>query len=93
MLIHFIRHKQNINASIEINEIIIQSIIEAKYLDIILDNKLKYKTHLDQVIKKEIKFALAIASIVKSNWRPEFKYLYRLFTAIAASRMNYAATI
>ena len=43
MLIHFIRYKQNTSASIEINETTIQPAIEAKYLGVILDNKLKYK--------------------------------------------------
>ena len=75
MLVHFTRNKQNTNASIEINGTTIQSAIEAKYLDIILDNKLKYKAHLDQMIKKRTKFALAIASIVQNQLGPEFKYL------------------
>ena len=67
MLIHFIRYKQNTDASIEINETIIESTIEVKYLDVIFDNKLKYKAYLDQVIKKKTKFVLAIMSIIKSN--------------------------
>ena len=90
MLVHFTRYKQNTNASIEINETTIRPAIEVKYLDIILNNN---KAHLDQEIKKGTKFVLAITSIAKSNWRPEFKYLKRVFIAIATSRMNYTATI
>jgi hypothetical protein len=42
---------------------------------------------------KGIKYTLAISGIVKSRWGPEFKYLRRLFTVVAASRIDYAAII
>jgi ribonuclease HI len=48
---------------------------------------------IDHVIAKGTKYALAIAGIAKSRWGPEYKYLRRLFTAVAAPRMDYAAII
>ena len=50
-------------AVIKINEIIIQSSKEIKYLS---DQKLKFHSHIDHVIVKEIKYALTIAEIIKS---------------------------
>ena len=35
----------------------------------------------------------ALAGIAKSTWGPEFKYLARLFNAVAAPRMDYGAVI
>ena len=59
---------------------------EAKYLGAIFDQKLKFRTHIEQVAKG-IKYVIAIAGIAKSKWGPEFKYLRRLFTAVAAPRI------
>ena len=42
---------------------------------------------------KVTKYAIAIGGIAKSRWGPEFKYLKRLFTAMAAPRIDYAAII
>ena len=57
------------------------------------DRKLRFKEHLDKVLKKGNKIASAIAGISRSNWGPEFKYLVRLFNAVAAPRMDYRAII
>ena len=51
------------------------------------DQNLKFKSHLDQVVKKGTKFGVAIAGIAKSTWGPEYKYLKRLYTAVATPRM------
>ena len=52
MLVHFTRYKQNTDASIEIIGTTIRPAAEAKYLDVIFDEKSKYRAHLDQVTKK-----------------------------------------
>jgi len=41
------------------------------------------------VITCRTKYAPAIAGIARSQWRPEFKHLRRLFIAIAAPRIDY----
>ena len=66
---------------------------EAKYLGVTFDQKLKFRTHIEQIVAKATKYALAVAGIAKSRWGPEFKCLRRLFTAVAAPRMDYAAII
>ena len=49
--------------------------------------------HMSQVIKKETRFALAIAGIAKHKWEAQFDQLQRLFNAVAAPRMDYASII
>ena len=94
VLIHFTRTTSaQVEAAVKINGITIQPSKEAKYLGVIFDQKLKFHSHIDHVIAKGTKYALAIAGIAKSRWGPEFKYLRRLFTAVAAPRMDYAAII
>ena len=97
VLIHFTRTTsaqiEAMEAAVKINGITIQSSKEAKYLGVIFDQKLKFHSHIDHIIAKRTKYALAIAGIAKSRWGPEFKYLRRLFTAVTASRIDYAAII
>ena len=97
VLIHFTRTTsaqiEAVEAAVKINGITIQSSKEAKYLGVIFDQKLKFHSHIDHVIAKRTKYALAIAEIAKSRWGPEFKYLRRLFTAVTAPRIDYAAII
>ena len=81
------------DATVTIDGIKIHPSPEAKYLGITFDQKLKFRTHLGQIVAKGTKYALAIARIAKSKWGPEFKYLRRLFTAVAAPRIDYAAII
>ena len=93
-LIHFTRNSHcKAEASVTIDGTKIQPSPEAKYLGVIFDQKLKFRTHVKQIVAKGTKYALAIAGIAKSGWGPEFKYLRRLFTAVAAPRIDYAAII
>ena len=68
ILVHFTRnHRQLTEASIVMNDIIINPVNEVKYLDITFDQNLKFKSHLDQVVKKGTKFGVAIVGIAKST--------------------------
>src|SRR6266516_7185490 len=60
---------------------------------VIFDQKLKFHTHVKQVVAKGTKYTLTISGIAKSRWGPEFKYLRCLFTAVAAPRIDYTAII
>ena len=94
VLIHFTRNSTiRTKASVIIDGTRIQPSMEAKYLGVTFDQKLKFHTHVKQVMAKATKYALAIAGIAKSRWGPKFKYLRRLFTAVAAPRIDYAAII
>src|SRR5438874_526640 len=94
VLIHFTRNPSaKVEASVTIGGTRIQPSSEAKYLGVTFDQKLKFHSHIKQVVARVTKYALAIAGIAKSRWGPEFKYLRRLFTAVAAPRIDYAAII
>ena len=85
ILIHFTRNSSvKTEASVIIDKTRIQPSTEGKYLGIIFDQKLKFHAHVKQVVAKGTKYTLAISGIAKSRWGPEFKYLRRLFTAVAA---------
>jgi len=65
MLIHFTQNaKQETITSIILNEITIILTIKAKYLKVTFNKNLKYKMHLNHIVKKGTKFALAIVSII-----------------------------
>src|SRR5437667_4302333 len=94
VLIHFTRNSpEKAKASVTISGIRIEPSEEAKYLGVTFDQKLKFHSHVKQVVAKVTKYAIAIGEIAKSRWGPEFKYLKRLFTAVAAPRIDYAAII
>ncbi len=67
VLIHFTRNHRQSTEAIIMNDITINLVNEAKYLGIIFDQNLKFKSHLDQVVKKGTKFGIAIVGIAKST--------------------------
>ena len=68
MLIHFTkRSAQNATAPIKIGETTIHPVNEARYLGVIFDRELQFKSHLQYVVKKGTKFALAMTSIAKAS--------------------------
>ena len=89
-LIHFTRNiSAKVEATITIDGTTIHPSSEAKYLGIIFDWKLKFRSQISQIVAKGTKYALTISDIAKSKWGPEFKHLRRLF--IPAPRIDYAA--
>jgi ribonuclease HI len=94
MLIHFSRSASaKLEAAVTTEGTMIQPCSEAKYLGVTFDQKLKFRSHIDNIVAKGTKYALAIAGIAKSHWGPSFKHLRQLFTAVAAPRIDYAAII
>ena len=94
VLIHFTRTTSaQTDASVTIEGTTIQPSTEAKYLGVIFDQKLKFRAHIQQVVARGTRYALSIAGIARSRWGPEYKYLRRLFTAVAAPRIDYAAIV
>ena len=74
VLIHFTRTASSqMEASVTVGGITIRPSSEARYLGVIFDRKLKFRTHIEQTVAKGTKYALAIAGIAKSKWGPEFK--------------------
>ena len=68
VLVHFTRnHNRATNAAIIIGNVTIESLDEAKYLGVIFDKELRFKTHFQYIIKKGTKVTMALSSIVKSS--------------------------
>ena len=67
--------------------------MKEKYLEIILDQQLRYKGHIQQAVKKGIRAALALSSIAKCNWGTPYKYVRQLFQAVVAPRIDYGAVM
>ena len=94
LLVHFTRNKNlETNAEIVMPDITITPTKEARYLGVIFDQELKYKAHLQYIVKKGTKFAMAIANIARATWGAQFTHLRRLFIAVVAPRIDYAAGI
>ena len=93
VLIHFLRYKIKDLAPVKIGTTTIIPSNEVKYLGVILDQTLKFKSHLEYISKKGTKFVSAMARIVRSTWGADFKHLQRLFTTVVAPRIDYAAII
>ena len=94
VLIHYTRNTHKFTStSITLNEITLQSSMKTKYLEIILDQQLWYKEHIQQAIKKDIRAILALSSIAKCNWETSYKYVRQLFQTVIASKINYDAVI
>src|SRR5437667_7336587 len=94
ILIHFTRNKhRKTDSPVTIAKVTIQPSREARYLGVIFDKNLRFKQHLKYMAKKGTKFTLAISRVTKATWGAEFQYLRRLFTAVVAPRMDYAASI
>ena len=69
ILIHFTRNKwAQVEAAVTVNGTTIPPSLEAKYLSIIFDQKLKFCPHVKQIVAKGTKYAFAIAGITKSKW-------------------------
>ena len=94
VLVHFTRNtKRTTEASLKINGTMINPAKEARYLGVTLDQKLNFKSHLQNIAKKGTKAAMALARIAKTNWGAPFKYAKQLFNAVIAPRTDYAACI
>ena len=94
MLMHFTRNtRHDVTADIKLNDTTILPGKEARYLGVIFDQKLKFHSHLDYVIKKGTKFALALSSVARITWGTPFKYMRRLYTAVIRPRIQYGAAI
>jgi hypothetical protein len=83
----------NTEAAIHMDGTIIPPSKEGKYLRVIFDQDLKFCSHTDHAVKKDTRFGLAITRIARAKWGAPLHYLRRLFTAVAAPRMDYAAII
>ena len=94
VLVHYTRNRNvETKASVTTNGTTIRPSDEAKYLGVIFDQELRFKSHLQHVVKKGTNVAMALFSIAKSTWGAPYMYVRQLFQAVVAPRIDYAAII
>jgi len=68
VLVHFTKNlNRETKVAITIDNMKIKPTNEAKYLGVIFDQKLNFKSHLQYVVKKSTSAAIALSAIAKSN--------------------------
>ena len=94
VLVHFTRnHRLSTKAPITVGTTMIQPSTEAKYLGVIFDKQLLFRSHLQQVIKKGTSAALVLSSIASCKWGTPYRFVRQLFQAVIAPQTDYAALI
>jgi len=94
VLVHYTRNsRQETKAKVTVDGTTIEASNEARYLGVIFDKKLNFKSHLQHVIKKGTRAALALSGIAKSNWGVQYTHARKLFISVIAARTDYAASI
>ena len=96
VLVHYTRNcRQATKEPITVNDTIVEPSSEAKYLGVIFNRELlRFKSHSYYVVvKRGTDAALALASIAKSGWGAHCKYVWQLFSAVIAPRMDYGAVV
>jgi hypothetical protein len=94
VLIHFTKNRnQSTTAHIEIDGTIIEPSDEAKYLGVIFDRKLSFKSHVQYASRKGMAFALAISRVANCTRGPTYQQTRNLFTSVVAPRMDHVAII
>jgi len=76
ILVHYTRNKRmKTQASVTTNGVTIKPSNEAKYLGVIFDQELRFKSHVQYAIKKGTNAAMALSSIAKCTWGAPYKYV------------------
>src|ERR1700738_1949960 len=94
MLVHFNQNRRRqLTSPIQLAGVDIHPSNEARYLGVIFNRGLHFKSHLDYITKKGTKFALTMASVAQTTWGVHYQHVRQLFNAVVAPRTDYAASI
>lgn len=59
----------------------------------IFDQELRFKSHLQYIVKKLTNAAMALSSIAKSTWEAPYMHVRQFFQAVVAPRTDYAVIV
>src|SRR4030095_4367439 len=77
----------------KVNGMTIKPSTEARYLGVIFDQQLRFKSHLQHIIKKGTNAAISLESIANCRWGTPYRYVRQLFQTAIAPCTDYAAVI
>ena len=91
-------HRRKINpdrmpSQLRMNGIQIPFSTEMKYLGVIMDNKLNWTTHFNQVMKTCKTTLLHTSNIIRKKWGPKTMLSKWLFTGIIRPKITYASLV
>ena len=94
ILVHYTRNRRlATDAAVTAGGMTIKPSNEAKYLGIIFDQELRFKSHLQNAVKRGTNAVLALASLAKTEWGAQYQYVRQLFIAAIAPQMDYGAVV
>ena len=64
-----------------------------KYLGVILDNRLRWNSHVDYVVKKAKTVFWSYRSLTGRNWGLKNEYIAWIYTALVRSLISYVAVV
>jgi hypothetical protein len=94
VLVHFTRnHRKSTNSNVSVNGTTIAPSSKARYLGVIFDQQLRFKSHLQQAVKRGTNTALALGNMAQTNWGAPFQYVKQLYQTVIIPQTDYRATI
>jgi hypothetical protein len=94
VLVHYTRNwRKSTTAEVKVGETIVKPATEARYLGVIFDKQLRFKPHLQHVVKKGTAAALALSRIANCKRGVPYKYTRQLYQAVVVPRIDYATAI
>ena len=93
-LIHLqTRHKRvNLNCPIRLEGLEVKPTPTCRILGLILDSKLSWKSHIEQIETKTTKSLGALSSLAGSTWGTSYKGLRRIYQGMILPQITYAAS-
>lgn len=93
-LVHFTRNERKYTPlSLNVADHTVIPATTAKYLEIILDRKLRWKEHAEDVTQKGTKTIMAINRLSKTNFRLPHHLTQQLYTAVVLLKIEYGLPV
>jgi hypothetical protein len=94
VLVYFTRnHRKSTKAGLVIGGTKIQPSDEARYIGVIFDKALRFKSHIQYAIKRGTLAALALGSISRASWGASYIHVRQQFKATVASQLDYTVIV
>jgi len=75
------------------NDCVLNYVDETRYLGIIIDKNLNYKSHLNNIIQKSKRTLMTLKSVIGNNWGLTPKNAHWAYTTIVRPMINYGSVV